>query len=174
MKKLSALYLTLLGKLMTKNVSLALFSIITILVFGCTNFQPGYETPIVSITSFDALPTEGMTPRFQIGLHIINPNRTTLYLKGISYNVSLEGHNVITGVSNSLPEIEAYGEGDVILNASVDLFNSIGFISDLIRNQGKDQISYDLNTKLDTGTLHPLIRVSKKGKISLTQKSKPL
>lgn len=163
--------MTLLGKFMTKNVAWALFLILSVLMFGCTGFQPGYEKPTVSITSFETIPTEGMIPRFQIRLHIINPNRTTLYLKGLSYNVSLEGYNIISGVSNNLPEIEPYGQGDVMLNTSVDLFSSIGFITDLIRNRGKEQISYDLNTKLDAGALYPLIRVSKKGKISLRQNS---
>jgi len=157
---------------MTKNVSWALFFILLLIFSGCAGFQPGYEKPTVTITSFEAIPTEGIAPKFHIGIHIINPNRTKLQLKGISYTVSIEGHRVITGVSNKLPEIEAYGEGNVMLNASVDLFNSIGFISELIRNQGKDQISYDLDTKLDAGVLYPLIRVSKKGKLSLTQTSK--
>lgn len=157
---------------MTKNASWALFFILSLVISGCAGFQPGYETPTVTITSFDAVPAEGIIPRFQIGLHIVNPNRTRLQLKGVSYTVSLEGRDIITGVSNQLPEIEAYGEGNVLLNASVDLFNSMGFIGDLIRNQGKEQISYVLNTKLDAGALYPLIRVSKKGKLSLTQSSK--
>ena len=157
---------------MTKNVCWSVFFILSLIIVGCAGFQPGYEKPTASITSFEAIPAEGMVPKFQIGIHITNPNRTNLQLKGISYTVSLEGHRVITGVSNQLPEIEAYGEGDVMLNASVDLFNSIGFISDLIRNQGKEQISYDLDTKLDAGALYPLIRVSKKGKLSLAQTSK--
>jgi LEA14-like dessication related protein len=157
---------------MTKNVCWSIFFILYLIVSGCAGFQPGYEKPTVSITSFEAIPAEGMVPKFQIGIHIINPNRTPLQLKGISYTVSLEGHRVITGVSNQLPEIEAYGEGDVMLNASVDLFNGIGFMSDLIRNQGKEQISYNLDTKLDAGALYPLIRVSKKGKLSLAQISK--
>lgn len=157
---------------MTKNVYCSVFFILSLIVFGCAGLQPGYEKPTVSITSFEAIPAEGMVPKFQIGIHIINPNRTPLQLKGISYTVSLEGHHVITGVSNQLPEIEAYGEGDVMLNASVDLFNSIGFMSDLIRNRGKEQISYDLDTKLDAGTLYPLVKVSKKGKLSLAQTSK--
>jgi hypothetical protein len=157
---------------MTKNVGWSIFFILSLFIPGCAGLQPGYEKPTVNITSFEAIPTDGMIPKFQIGIHIINPNRTKLQLKGISYTVSLEGHHVITGVSNQLPEIEAYGEGNVVLNASVDLFNSIGFISDLIRNQRKEQISYDLDTKLDAGALYPLIRVSKKGKLSLAQTSK--
>lgn len=154
---------------MPKIIHYALFSLFLLFVSGCSQLQSGYETPVVSITSFEAIPTQGIVPQFQIGLHIINPNRSPLYLKGVSYTISLEGHNIITGVSNQLPQIEAYGEGDVLLAASVDLFSSIGFFTDLIRHQKNDQISYALDAKLDAGSSYPLIKVAKKGKISLTQ-----
>ncbi len=153
---------------MTRKIHTVLLSFFLLFVSGCAALQPGYETPVVSITSFDAIPTQGLIPQFKIGLHIINPNRSPLNLKGISYTIALEGHKIMTGVSNQLPRIEAYGEGDVVLNASVDLFRSIGFLTDLIRNQKKDQISYRLNAKLDAGSLHPLIKVTQKGHISLT------
>ena len=156
---------------MTKITCYVLFSLFLLFTLSCSTLQPGYETPTVSITSFEVIPSQGMIPQFQIGLHIVNPNRSPLNLKGISYTISLEGHKIMTGVSNQLPQIEAYGEGDVVLNASVDLFSSIGFFTDLFRNQKKDRISYSLNAKLDAGSLHPLIRVSKKGEISLTQPS---
>jgi LEA14-like dessication related protein len=155
--------------LITKITWYGLFSLSLLFVLSCSTLQPGYETPTVSITSFEAVPAQGMIPKFQIGLHIVNPNRSPLDLNGISYTISLEGHKIMTGVSNQLPRIEAYGEGDVVLNASVDLFSSIGFFTDLIRHQKKDKISYRLNAKLDAGSLHPVIRISKKGRISLTQ-----
>jgi len=134
---------------------------------GCAGLQTDYEPPIVSITSFNAVPGEGMAPRFKIGLHIVNPNRSALDLKGIAYTVNLEGHNLLTGVSNKLPRIEAYGEGDILLEASVDFFNSMGFFADLAKNQNRETFAYSLDAKLDVGTLHPIIRVSKKGSISL-------
>ena len=139
------------------------------LFISCAALQPGYEKPVVNITSFEAIPTQGIFPQFKIGIHIINPNRTPLKLKGVSYTISLEGHKIMTGVSNKLPEIEPYGEGDVELNASLDLFNSIGFVSDLIRNQNKEKISYQFSAKLDAGSLHPFIRVTKKGELSFNQ-----
>jgi LEA14-like dessication related protein len=154
---------------MTKKIHPVLFSFFLLFSAGCATLQPVYETPAVTITSFEAIPAQGLIPRFQIGLHIVNPNRSPLNLKGISYTIALEGHKIMTGVSRRLPRIEAYGEGDVILNASIDLFSSIGFFTDLIRDQKKNQISYCLTTKLDAGNLYPLIRVTKKGKISLTQ-----
>jgi len=146
--------------------------LILILIFGffltgCAGLQTDYETPSVSISSFKSIPGEGMVPRFEIGLHIVNPNRSALELKGISYTVNLEGHKLLTGVSNKLPRIEAYGEADVLLNASVDLFSSLGFFADLANNKNRETFEYSLDAKLDVGTLHPVIRVSKKGNLSL-------
>lgn len=137
------------------------------LSFGCAALQTDYDAPAVSITSFKAIPGQGLVPQFEIGLHIVNPNRTPLELKGIAYTITLEGHDILTGASNKLPRIDPYGEGDVVVHASVDFFNSIGFFTNLARNQKQEAFSYSLNAKLDVGTLHPVIRISKKGKISL-------
>ncbi len=146
--------------------------IILILFFGfyltgCAVLQTDYETPTVSITSFRAIPGEGMAPKFEIGLHIINPNRSALDLKGISYTINLEGHKLLTGVSNKLPRIEGYGEGDVLLEASLDFFSSIGLFAELAKNKKQEMFSYSLDAKLDVGILHPIIRVNKKGNLSL-------
>jgi LEA14-like dessication related protein len=145
---------------------LILILILSFYLTGCAGLQTDYETPTVSVTSFKAIPGGRMVPRFEIGLHIVNPNRSALDLKGIAYTINLEGHNLLTGVSNKLPKIEAYGEGDILLTASVDFFNSIGFFADLAKNQ-RETFAYSLDAKLDVGTLHPIIRVSKKGSLSL-------
>ncbi len=154
---------------MKKNICYSLLFLFILFISGCATLQPGYETPVVSITTFETIPTQGLIPRFHIGLHIVNPNRSPLNLKGIAYTISLEGHKIMTGVSNKLPMIEPYGEGDVLLNASVDLLSGIVFFTDLIRTKNKSKISYSLKTKLDAGSLHPLIRVTKKGEIFLNQ-----
>ena len=146
---------------------LILILIFGIYLTGCAVLQTDYETPVVSISSFKAIPGEGIAPRFEIGLHIVNPNRSALDLKGISYTITLEGHKLLTGVSNKLPSIAAYGEGDVLLTASVDFFNSIGFFADLAKNKDRKTFAYSLDAKLDAGTLHPIVRVSRKGNLSL-------
>ncbi len=152
---------------MTRFIQLFSILILGIYLTGCTGLKTDYETPIVSITSFNAIPGEGIVPRFEIGLHIVNPNRSALDLKGISYTIALEGHTLLTGVSNKLPRIEAYGEGDILLEGSVDFFNSIVFFADLAKNQKRQSFEYRLDAKLDVGALYPVIRVSKKGNLSL-------
>jgi hypothetical protein len=53
------------------------------------------------------------------------------------------------------------------LEGSVDFFNSIAFFADLAKNQKRQTFEYRLDAKLDVGTLHPVIRVSKKGNLFL-------
>ena len=154
---------------MTKTASLILFSLIIILVTGCATLQSDYETPSVIITDFRALPSEGIIPRFEVDLHIINPNRTPLELSGISYTVQLEGHKVLTGVSNNIPLIEAYGESDVKLSGTAGLFSSMGLFTDLMNKQ-RDTFNYLLDVKLDIGGFHPNIHVIKEGHIALEPK----
>ena len=156
------------GQAYLTTLAMLIAALIILTLSGCAAMQTGYEKPVVTLSSFEAIPGKGIIPKFKIGLHIINPNRSQLTLKGVSYTIALEGHNIMTGVSNDLPQIEPYGEGDVELTASVDLFSSIGFLTTLIQDQKRETLAYDFKAKLDAGTFHPLIRINKKGSLSLS------
>ncbi|WP_421869530.1 LEA type 2 family protein [Motiliproteus sp.] len=138
---------------------------------GCATLQPGFEKPVVNLTSFELLPSNGVAPKFGIGLHVINPNRTPLSLKGLVYNVEIEGHKILTGVANDLPVIAAYGEGDIQLQASANLFNTLRMLSSLV-NRPSNSLTYDLNAKLDVGSLLPRVEVNESGKIDLSRLNK--
>jgi LEA14-like dessication related protein len=145
---------------------LLVFVALTTLLPACGSLRPGYETPTVTISSFRSVPSQGTLPTFEIGLSVINPNPDSLRLRGISYTVSLNERELIKGVSNELPVIEAYGEGEVILTATPNLIQGIRFVTDLMNGPG-DSVSYALEAKLDVGSLWPPIRVADRGTISL-------
>jgi len=151
---------------MIKQAWFSVLISLALLINGCAGLQADFKEPTVNVTSFRVLPSEGMAPRFEIGLHVINPNRMALDLAGLSYTVSLEGHQILSGVANDLPAIDAYGEGDVTLLATADLFNSISLFADLVR-QPRDNFSYELEAILDLGGIYPNVNVDKKGQISL-------
>jgi LEA14-like dessication related protein len=140
-----------------------------LLLSACAALRLDFEEPRVTVTSFRALPSEGIAPRFEIGLHIINPNRSALKLHGLTYNVELEGQRILSGVSNQLPEIAAYGEGDVLLQASPDLFRTLNLFADLM-TQPRESFRFKLQVLLDIGALLPKIRLEKTGEISLATK----
>ncbi|MCK5913704.1 MAG: LEA type 2 family protein, partial [Desulfuromusa sp.] len=144
--------------------------LLLLLVFmtaSCASLLPSFETPIVNVSSFRVLPDQSIIPTFEIGLHVINPNRTDLKLQGMSYHVELEGYRILSGVANNLPVIEAYGEGDVFLRVKPDLFSTINLFTDLM-NQPRDKFKFNLEALLDVGGLLPKIRVHKEGEFLLS------
>lgn len=151
---------------MTKAAWVLGCSAMILFISGCAQMQFNYETPTVSLRSFRILPSDGMGPRFEIGLHVVNPNRSSLNLEGISYTVIIEGHRILTGVANDLPVIDGYGEGDVLLNATADLFNSISLVTSMLKDR-RESIAYELDAKLDVGGLRPNIHVEKRGQLLL-------
>ncbi len=136
------------------------------LLTACAGMRPGYETPTVTVKSFRALPSDGVVPNFEIGLHVINPNSDTLPLRGVAYTISLGGYELIKGVGNELPVIEGYGEGDIVLTASASMLSAIRLINDLM-NQPSEKIPYEIAAKLDIGAFRPAIRVREDGELSL-------
>ncbi len=138
---------------------------------GCALLTPAFETPTVSVTSFRVLPGDSVVPTFEIGLHVVNPNRAALKLAGLSYQAELEGHRILSGATSRLPVIAGYGEGDIVLQAKPDLFNTIGLFHDFLK-QPRDSFKFNLEALLDVGGLVPKIRVSKEGFIDLAEAAK--
>jgi LEA14-like dessication related protein len=145
--------------------------LLTLLIGSCATLSPDYEEPTVTLSSFKALPSEGMVPAFEIGLRIINPNSQALRLEGIVYTISLEGYELVKGVGKDFPVIEGYSEGDVTLTAAANLLAGIRFLGDMMNNQG-ESLKYEFKAKLDLGGIYPSIRVSESGEIMLGQSVK--
>ena len=151
-------------KILRRTFYFALF----LMISGCAIIQPRFENPSVSLTSFQLIPSENMAPRFEIGLHVINPNKIPLPLQGMSYTVMLEGHQLLKGVTTDLPSIPAYGEGEVVLQATADLFSGLRLLNDLM-SRPRETFTYELKAKLDIGSLLPIIWIREAGEITLQQ-----
>ena len=145
---------------------LAIMIAATVLIGACNSLGGGYEKPTVTVSSFRALPSEGIMPNFEIGLRVINPNREALNLIGMSYTISLDGHELIKGVGNDLPVVEGYGEGTFTVTAATNLLAGVRLVNDLM-NKPSDTFEYRFDAKLDVGRFSRAIRVRESGNISL-------
>ena len=154
---------------MTSAIRCALLSL---LIAGCATMRPNFETPDIQVTSFSMLPSTGLEARFKIGLRVTNPNRQSLNVRGMSYNVSLEGFKFIRGVGNDIPTIPGYSEEEFYVEASTNLIESIKMITSFINNP-KDKLKYAFGAKLDIGSsILPALNLTDSGEINLTQPSK--
>jgi LEA14-like dessication related protein len=154
------------------NIRSILALTFTLLVSACATLSPDYEEPTVMLSSFKALPSEGMVPAFEIGLRIINPNSQPLNLEGIVYTISLEGYELVKGVGKDFPLIEGYSEGAVKLTAAANLLAGIRFVTNMMQDQ-RDSFDYEFKAKLDLGGLHPSIRIKENGQINLNKTATP-
>ena len=113
---------TTLKNITTLSFTRAIVAWIFVLLFlqSCATLDPNYEEPTVILSSFRAVPSEGMVPSFEVGLRIINPNTTPLDLEGVVYSISLQGHELVKGVGKGYPQIEGYSEGNITLSASAN------------------------------------------------------
>lgn len=137
-----------------------------LLLGGCAALHPGYEEPTVGLKTFRLIPSDGIVPKFEIGLHVINPNRDPLNIKGLYYTVGVEGHKVLAGVANDLPVIQGYGEDDITIIATVDLLSGAKLIRSLLL-QPTSTFSYTFNAKLDMGKFMPAKNIVEKGNIAI-------
>jgi LEA14-like dessication related protein len=142
------------------------FILLVMLMGACASIQPIFEPPAVTISSFKLLPSRGMSPQFEIGLHIVNPNLTPLALKGMSYAASIEGHRILVGASNDLPVVPSYGESDVTVTATADLLSGFKLITELM-SLPREQLQYQLSVKLNVGDFLPDINVEQQGELRL-------
>jgi len=139
------------------------------LLAACASWSPNYETPQVNVTSFSLAPeTNGLAPRFIIGLQIINPNRAALPLKGMSYSVEVENNRILSGATPDLPRVPGYGMADFTIEASPDLLGSARLINRLLSGQ-TSSLDYIFKAKLDVGSLMPFINIEESGKLTMPE-----
>ncbi len=94
----------------TRILATAIGTVLLALVLtGCAGLLPGTEPPAVSVTSFALAPeAAGNTPRFNIGIHVVNPNRNPIRLRGMGYTVEIEGNRILNGANPDLPTVPGY------------------------------------------------------------------
>lgn len=138
-----------------------------LLLQSCT-FLPKLEEPGIAVSSVKLLDSTGLTQRFRIGLSLTNPNRVALPINGMSYTLSLNGYDLIKGVSADIPTLQAYSETPVVLEGTADLFEALRLLNSLMR-EAQPELEYRLAAKLDVQGWRPNISVSRSGVVELAR-----
>ena len=143
-------------------VSRLIIACATLLFVGCATLSPDFEEPSLQINSIRLINFDGLTPQFEIDLHIVNPNRDALELKGLSYTLSLADKRIVSGATSDLPVVAAYGEADFKIDARVSLLDGLQLLSKLM-NESQENLVYEFNAKLDLGSFYPTIPIKREG-----------
>ena len=144
-----------------------LFIILSLFLGGCASIDRNHDKPKIDVVGIQKSQTDTAALQFTIQLRIVNPNAETLHLKGLYYELSLEGIDIITGTANNLPSIEGYSEQIISVSSAASLMSSVRLMSHLI-NSPQDVLDYKLRAKLGTSTKWmPATTVLETGEIPL-------
>jgi LEA14-like dessication related protein len=129
---------------------------------GCANLTPDFDPPKVTVEGVDSLPSSGGAPRFEIKLRVVNPNKQSLDIAGISYSIEILDRELVSGVSNDVPLIEGYSEELVTLEAGINLFQFVRLIAGLGKTPA-DSVAYRFSAKIDFNGFIPTQRIEETG-----------
>jgi LEA14-like dessication related protein len=133
---------------------------------GCAGLTPEMDPPKVTVESVEGLPSSGGGPRFKIRLRVVNPNKQTLDIAGISYSIEVLDRELLSGVTNDVPVIEGYSEEIVTLEAGINLFQFLRLLADLGKST-TDALDYRFSAKIDFNGFIPTQRVEESGVLDL-------
>ena len=139
---------------------------ICLLLVGCATLTTEFDPPKVTVENVRSIPSEGMEPRFEFQLRVANPNKQSLDIAGISYTIELMGKELISGVTNEVPQIAGYSEEVVTVQASVNTFQLLRLLAELGKSQA-DSLDYRFAAKIDFHGFIPTQRVEETGTLSL-------
>jgi len=141
-------------------------SLSLLVLSACSTLTEFATPPKVSITNIELLPGNFLSPRFAISLQVKNPNPVPLPIKGLAYDINLNGLEVFNGVTNEVPLIPAYGEIPLKIELGANLIQATQFVLSL-RSGNVKTLDYSINTDVSVSGISKPFAVSESGKVDL-------
>jgi LEA14-like dessication related protein len=142
-----------------------LLPVATLLVAACASVSQKVETPEVTLESVRVVRIVDNRAEISMGLKLFNPNGYAIAIKGLDYELSLDGRQAATGRTTRVETLPPRGEGKVDLSGRVD----VGAIATSMMALGSQiPVNYSLKGTLSIQDWAP-IPFSRSGKIPVTR-----
>lgn len=130
-------------------MKLRLCSLLCVLLLSaCSAFAPKLETPRLSLVSASLVSADVFSQQFNVRLHVANPNNRDLPIKGIDYQLFLEGDSFAEGLSNAPFVVPALGEKEFDLSLRTNFVSSIGRLLSRLDGGARSKVNYSLQGKV--------------------------
>ena len=129
-----------------------------ILVFlglsACSLFVPRLEKPTLSVVRVQMLKSDLWHQELKVRIRVQNPNDRVLPVKGIVYQLDVEGQELAHGVSGDSFIVPALGEAEFDMSVSANMANMLI----KLLNKGGSEVEYRIYGKvgLSSGLLRSI------------------
>ena len=121
--------------------------IVLLVSSGCAGLTK-LQTPRLSIVSAGMTSGDIFSQEFRIRLHVQNPNDRSLPIKGIEYQLYLEGDSFAEGITNEPFVVPALGETEFDTTVRTNFMSSIGRLLSRLSVTNSSAVHYQFVGKL--------------------------
>lgn len=101
-----------------------------------------FEAPKLSIVNVGMVSADVFSQQFRIRLHVQNPNDRALPIKGIEYELFLQGDSFAEGISNQPFVVPALGEAEFDTMVTTNFMSSVGRLLSKLNNSDGNKVQY--------------------------------
>jgi LEA14-like dessication related protein len=111
---------------------------------ACSLFVPKLEKPTLSVVRVQMLKSDLWHQEFKVRIRVQNPNDRELPVKGIVYELDVEGQELAHGMSGDSFVVPALGEAEFDMSVSANMANMLI----KLLNKGGSQVEYRIYGKI--------------------------
>jgi len=109
---------------------------------GCSTFRPKIEPLRLMVISAGPTSTDMFSQSFLVRLHVDNPNDREIAVKGIDYQLFLQGDSFAEGLTNKPFKLAAKGETEFDMTVRTNFMSSVGRL--MSRLNGSRKVEYSI------------------------------
>jgi LEA14-like dessication related protein len=115
---------------------------------ACSGLSGITQKPEISLAGVELVDFGLFEQRFKLDLRIQNPNDVALPIRGLSFDVELNGQHFAKGVSDQAVTVPRFGEAVLAVTATSNLGNVLRQLNEL-QQSGRQRADYRIGGRLE-------------------------
>lgn len=132
---------------------------------ACSGLSGITQKPEISLAGVELVDFGLFEQRFKLGLRIQNPNDVALPIRGLSFDVELNGQHFAKGVSDQAVTVPRFGEAVLAVTATSNLGNVLRQLNEL-QKSGRQRADYRISGRLELASVGS-IPFERKGDVAM-------
>lgn len=158
---------------MTRHYLLHAFSAIALLLLtACATLLEKPEPPRVSLVGLKLVSMDLFEQRYQVRLRVKNPNAVVLPVRGVDFQLDINGRAFADGVSSQSVDVPAYGEQVIALQVSSSLLQVFRQLQSL-ENSDAPGFAYRIDGVVSVGKSGLRLPFEYSGELASPQPAEP-
>lgn len=135
--------------IMTAALRLRSLAVLLLLpLAACSTLGPKLEAPRLSLVNVGMVSADIFSQQFRVRMRVQNPNDRAIPVKGIDYELFLQGDSFAEGVASEPFVVPALGENEFDLVVRTNFVSSIGRLLSRLNGREGNKVDYTIAGKV--------------------------